>query len=1014
MKKKVLWTIASLVLCMTSVCAQRPGSGESAAKEWLSWSELPELPPASGQSEPLGVAGPFAGVHNDALIVAGGANFSKPVWESGKVWHKDIAVLTKAGENAKTTYTWTQGFALDRPLAYGAAVSAKAGGNEIGVVCMGGNDAERAYAGVFVLTWDAESKQIEKRGWPSLPSPCANGSAAQVGDTIYLAGGCSGLGLETAMQNVWALDLSKRPDYAAMSAEDLKALAERRAVALTPEETGALGSRDANKAAEARKGLVEKLLASDAAAAAWGDASLEELMEEAKKGSVAPTSVEATERQDLAKALVSGERQALLHALERFHWGDFVWKPVLPWPGPTRAFNLTVAQHNGIADCLYIISGRRNTPDGASVMFLTDVYEFNPSAYDASAFDPTTLAYSGSGRQANPWRKRADVPRCVCAGLGIGVGQSHIFVLGGADGSLFFKSDELKDDHPGFPKEALAYHTITNTWVSAGAMPAAHVTTIPVQWGDSIIIPSGEVRPRVRSPKIWQATPVSTSRAFGAINFAVLVLYLSAMIGVGVFFAFRNKNTEDFFRGGQRVPWFVAGLSIFATMLSSITFVAIPAKAFATDWVFFVLNLTILLVSPLVVFFFLPFFRRIDATSAYEYLEKRFNVAVRLFGSASFVLFQIGRMAIVMYLPALALAAITPMSNIECILLMGILSVVYCTMGGLEAVVWTDTIQTFVLLGGALLSFGVLVGSLDGGFGEFTATALADDKFRTVNWDWDALSYSTAALWVIVLGGIGQNLVPYASDQAVVQRYMAVRDQRRAAKAIWMNAATVIPAGLLFFGLGTALYVFYKSHPALLDPTFKTDAIFPLFIARQLPAGVAGLVVAGIFAAAQSTISTSMNSTSTAIVTDFVRRFGLIESERNYLMLARVLTFTLGCLGTALAVLFAVSDIRTIWDQFMALLGLFGGAMCGLFCLGIFTTRATGAGALIGAVASACCLSAIQAHTKVSFLLYATIGIAICFAVGYVASLLMPRGRKDIEGLTIYSIHKNDELTPQP
>jgi SSS family transporter len=482
------------------------------------------------------------------------------------------------------------------------------------------------------------------------------------------------------------------------------------------------------------------------------------------------------------------------------------------------------------------------------------------------------------------------------------------------------------------------------------------------------------------------------------------------MIGVGVFFSFRNKNSDDYFRGGQRVPWLVAGLSIFATMLSSITFMAIPAKAYATDWVYFIVNMMAIAITPLVILLFLPFFRKIDATSAYEYLEKRFNRLARLFASASFILFQIGRMAVVMYLPALALAAITPMSEQQCILLMGILSIIYCTMGGLEAVVWTDTIQSFVLLGGAFFSLILIITQIDGGIVGFMTTAAEHSKFRMINWDLASTSFATTALWVVVLGGIGQNLVPYTSDMAVVQRYMSVPDMTRAKRAIWTNALAILPASLLFFGVGTALFVFYAHNPDRLDPTFKTDAIFPLFIARELPTGISGLVVAGIFAAAQSTISTSLNSTSTALVTDFVRPFRRTHSERTYLRLGRILTAAMGILGLLLALLFAASDIYSLWDQFMRILGLFGGPMCGLFCLGIFTTRTTGPGAIIGALCGAAGLFLIWQYTSVHLLLYAFVGITICFICGYLASLAIPRSKKSIQGLTIHTLERSGIL----
>ena len=248
-----------------------------------------------------------------------------------------------------------------------------------------------------------------------------------------------------------------------------------------------------------------------------------------------------------------------------------------------------------------MISGRRQQP-GTVPQFLSDVWEYTPSKQS--------------------WRARADAPRCVMAGTAAAMGQSHIFVLGGATGELFFQADALQDQHPGFIKQALAYHTITDTWSAAGAMPANHVTTSAVRWKDSIVIPSGEIRPRVRSPKVWRVRAITPRRDFGALNYAMLFGYLLSMVAVGVYFTNKNKSTDDFFRGGKRIPWWAAGCSIFATMLSSLTFTGIPSKAFAQDWVYALGNFIIPLVAVIAVFVALPFFRRIDATSAYEYLER--------------------------------------------------------------------------------------------------------------------------------------------------------------------------------------------------------------------------------------------------------------------------------------------------------------------------------------------------------------------------------------------------------
>ena len=715
------FAFVAIFACVASADDAPVNEKDKPAHVTLQWEALPDLP------DPIGVAGPFVGVHNGALIVAGGANFPKPVWENDKQWHAAIHVLTEDDGR----FTWHDGGTLPRAIGYGAAVS-----TPDGVICIGGNDAETTFRKVFRLQWNVQQKTIEREELPSLPQSCAYGQAAMVGQKVYFAGGQSDSALDSAMSNFWMLDLTQSQ---------------------SPE--------------------------------------------------------------------------------------DFVWRELEPWPGPKRAFNITVAQHNGYDDCIYVISGRRESEDG--VEFLKDVWEFNT--------------------RTQTWRRRSDAPRCVMAGTGIGHGQSHIFILGGADGSLFARSDELKDEHPGFPKTALFYHTITDTWTTGGPLPANHVTTIPVAWNDRIIVATGEIRPRVRSPKVWSIQPVRQQEGFGWINYGVLVLYLLTMVGIGIYFARFNKNTDDYFRGGKSLPWWAAGCSIFATMLSSLTFTGIPSKAFAQDWVYAVGNMMIPVVAVVAVFVALPFYRRIDVTSAYEYLEKRFSRGVRMFGSASFTCFHIFRMAVVMSLTGLALAIATPLTPSQSVLLMGVLSIIYCTLGGIEAVIWTDTLQTFVLMGGALLAIGLLLAGADGGVAGAFQTAAASDKFRMANLHWDVTS-AQLALWVVVIGGIGQNVSTYTADQAVVQRYMTTPDEKRAARSIWTNAVMSTIATVLFFGMGTALFAFYHSHPDRLDPTITTDQIFPYYIAHEMPIGIAGLLAAGIFAAAQSTVSTSMNSSEAAVV----------------------------------------------------------------------------------------------------------------------------------------------------
>lgn len=834
---------------------------ETARPSVLDFAPLADLP------DTLGVAGPVAGVHQDRLLAAGGANFAQPVWGNEKQWKSDVYLLDLKKENAD----WTQAGQLEAPLAYGACVS-----TSLGVFCIGGSDGTRVLDTVKLIVVDPKADAIRVVNYPSLPKPCAYGQAALIGKYIYVCGGQSGDGLDTAMDQLWRLQLP------AESEVDV---------------------------------------------------------------------------------------------------GD--WEILASCPGGPRAFNVVCRQHNGYEDCLYVISGRRelavdSNSDGPE--FLTDVWEFAP----------TTKA----------WRQRSDAPRCVMAAAAAPLGQSHIVVLGGADGSLYHQVDALRDKHPGFPKEALLYHAITDRWTSAGAIPANQVTTTAISYDGGLILPSGEVRPRVRTPKIWRIRARETASSFGWLNYTVLTVYLAAMLGIGVYFARSTKTTNDFFRGGNRIPWWAAGCSIFATMLSSLTFTGIPSKAYAQDWVYAIGNFMIPVVAFVGVFVALPFYRKIDATSAYEYLEKRFSRPVRWFGSVSFSLFHVFRIAVVLSLTGLALAVATPLTPAQAVLLMGTLSIAYSALGGIEAVIWTDTIQAVVLLGGASLAIVLLVSGTTGGWAGVVESSRAADKLRMANFHWDPTN-AQLALWVVVFGALGQNLSSYTADQAVVQRYMTTRDQRTAAQSIWTNAVLTIPATLLFFGIGTCLFAFYQSHPERLDPTATTDQVFPLFIAREMPVGIAGIIVAGIFSAAQSTVSTSMNSTATTLVTDFLRPLHMLKTEGGYLRAARLFTVAIGTAGTLLGLVFIDPSIKSLFDAFIRVIGLFMGVLGGLFVLGATTRRANAPGAMIGSMTGVGVMLYVWKFTQINGYLYPAIGIMTCFVVGYVTSFLFRRP-PEVDGLTIH------------
>jgi SSS family transporter len=531
------------------------------------------------------------------------------------------------------------------------------------------------------------------------------------------------------------------------------------------------------------------------------------------------------------------------------------------------------------------------------------------------------------------------------------------------------------------------------------------VTTGIVPWQGKFVIPSGEVRPGVRTAAVTALELKRTAPSFGWLNYLSLAIYLVAVFGIGLLAAGKVVNTNQFFRADQSIPWWAAGLSIFATMLSSITFMSIPAQGYGVGWNLFISSVYVVL-TPLIVYVYVPFFRRLDVTSAYEYLERRFNVAVRLFASLQFILFQLGRIAVVLFLPSLALSTVAGIDLYVSIIAVGFLCVFYTMFGGMKAVIWTDAVQAIILLGGALIAIIAIVWKVPGGASQIVMVANENRKFfHTLSWTWDT---SIATAWAIMIGSLFSNLFSYTASQDVVQRYLTTKDERTAGRAIWVNTIMAPLAQFLFFCIGTGLFAFYFFHPQKLDPTIANESIFPFFIVNELPPGLAGLIIAALFAASQSTISSSLNSLATAVVTDFYRRFQPNSSDASALRLARNVTLLAGVVGIGLALLLAnLENVRSLWEVFLAVLGLFGGSVSGLFVLGMFSTRANGTGAIVGALTSVVVVM-MMFFSGVLFWWYSVAGVFVCVTVGYLVSLLTPP-KSDIGNLTVHGFKRGGE-----
>ncbi|MFV0268440.1 MAG: sodium:solute symporter family transporter, partial [Draconibacterium sp.] len=676
---------------------------------------------------------------------------------------------------------------------------------------------------------------------------------------------------------------------------------------------------------------------------------------------------------------------------------DWKWKILPVWEGQPRAFAVAAAQSNGVTNCFYLFSGR-NIQENNKTEVLYDAHVYNP------ALNKWSVISEGQNKEFP-----------VMAGTAFPVGASTIAFASGANGNLMKKQmtieqhianlkalhnkneivktdielaqKELTDHlekHPGFGNKIIGFNTLTNKTYDIDTLPGTEqVTTTAVQWGDSFIIPSGEIRPGVRTPTLLKIDIVKDARHLGTLDVIVIGLYFMVLSWMGYFFSKRQKDTNDYFKGGGRIPWWAAGLSIFGTALSAITFMAIPAKTFATDWSYFTLNMTIFLVAPVIILLFIPFFRKLNVTTAYEYLENRFNLTIRLIGSLSFIIYQIGRMGVVLFLPSIALNVVTGIDIFLCITLMGVVALAYTMLGGIEAVIWTDVMQVIVLLGGAILSLVLIVTKIDGGLTSIVDIAAHNHKFNVLDL---SFSLKQPTVWVMLLGGIFANITTYGTDQTMVQRYLTTKTQKEANQSVWTNAILTIPATIIFFFVGTALFVFYKAFPTELNPTFQNnDAIFPWYIASQLPAGISGLLIAGIFAAAMSSLSSSMNSAATAYSTDIHFRFGWSKNT-NPLKLARIATFAVGVSGTLFAFMMATMNIQSLWDEFQKVLGLIIGSLGGVFLLGILSKKANSKGVLIGIIISIITQIFVATFQPIHLIAYSATGVISCFAAGWLAS----------------------------
>ena len=493
-------------------------------------------------------------------------------------------------------------------------------------------------------------------------------------------------------------------------------------------------------------------------------------------------------------------------------------------------------------------------------------------------------------------------------------------------------------------------------------------------------------------------------QGFTWIDTAVLVIYLLGVLLAGLYYSKKEMQGKEFFKGDGTIPWYVTCVSIFATLLSPISFLAIPGNSYHGSWIFWWAQLGMLFAIPLTIRYFLPIYSKLEIDTAYHYLQKRFESGnLRILGALMFIIYQLGRMSIIMYLPSMALAEVTGLDVNMLIVVMGVIAIIYSYSGGLKAVLYTDFIQGTVLIVGIALSLLVMISSIHGGWGTIWDTLTTGHKFMLENEVWFSPDIVSSSVFIIFIGGGLGTFASYVSSQDIVQRFTTTTDMKQLNKMTLGNGAVSIFAATVFFLVGTALFVFYQQNPDLLT-TDRRDLVLAAYITYELPAGLTGILLAALFAAAQSTLSTGINSVATSWVLDIQSVLNPNVAEKTQTRIAQLISLGIGILSIVVAIIMAGSDIRSAYQWFNSFIGLALGALAGMFVLGAFCRKANAAGALAGFIAATAVVLYLKYFVpSVSFWSYTLITIVVSLVVGSLVSRLTDPNYEAPAGTTVSS-----------
>jgi SSS family transporter len=464
------------------------------------------------------------------------------------------------------------------------------------------------------------------------------------------------------------------------------------------------------------------------------------------------------------------------------------------------------------------------------------------------------------------------------------------------------------------------------------------------------------------------------------LDLAIVILYLLGVTALGVYFRGKQRDVRDYFLGGRTAPWWALAFSIVATETSTLTIIGTPALAYAGNMTFLQLVFGYLVGRFLISLFFLPGYFRGEFLTAYAVIEKRFGQRMRSVAAVTFLATRTLAEGVRVAAIALVVSVALGTSERLAVFIVIALTVLYTFEGGMKAVIWTDVAQFLLYLLGSLVTFGVLLHRIPGGWKEVAQVAAANgNKLQVFDFTWNLVTKYT--FWSGVIGGAFLTMASHGTDQTIVQRLLAARNQRDSRRALLASGFIVLFQFALFLLVGVLLFVFAQHWP-LLGPGDRTDSILPHFLIREMPTGLVGLLLASILAIAMSNASGSLNSLAASSVLDFATLSGKKADPTAFLKLSRRMTLVWG----GVLIVFGLLPWGHLLEAGLTVASLPFGSLLGLFLLGTFDSRANATGSLLGMFGGLASVLLVLGYTKIAFTWYVLIGSCVTFIIGALVS----------------------------